>query len=524
MKINRSRRSSVASSVLSFIIMITASDRIARTVRGQEPDPPGGLRAIFQTKELLRNGEYLEALNVCDRLVSAYPYYQKGRLEHGLVLLSLGRIDESIAEFDSIILKDPTNIVAILDRAVAYINKHEYEKAIPDCLAAIRLDPLMHLAYEDRADIRIRLNQDERAIVDIEKAIRLVEREHLGVRSRYLRIRGEARRNLGRYFLALKDFDASIRFGSRNLESYLDRGEVLDRLGRHDEATRDYRKAIRLGPYFVFEAPSYNGRELKLVSISSIRSQSSVFSTLGRCCDRLGLFRSAISYHEQAIAMDPQNTYAYRCRAASRFTRGDLQGVHDDCETVRNLDKNDAKAVLYMTAIDAARKPEDAAFSTHAYIELRSWDDPDAATAAMIGALASYKVDQKQDAEALLEEASKHVPRSEWPSPIIRYLRRESTAKELLEAATNPDQTSEAHAYLGVDLSFAGKAEEAREHLSWVLKHGNLRCLAADLALNELRKIDGAGVVDRAINTETHAKSKGTSKAKKANADSVRSK
>ncbi len=516
--------SRLRSAVLIRFVAIVCFSSIAQSVRAQESDPPGAPRAIVQTQDLLRNGEYLEALNLCERLVTTYPYYQTGRLKHGLVLSCLGRYDEAIQEFDSVILKDPANLVAILNRVSANIQKHEYEKAIPDCLAAIRLDPSIHLAYEDRASIRICLNQDERAIADIEKAIKLVEREHLDSRSRYLRIRGEARKNLGRYFLALKDFDASIHLASRNLGAYLERGEVLDRLGRHDEATRDYRTAIRLGPYFVFETPSYNGRELKLVSISSIRSQSSVFSTLGRCCDRLGLFRSAISYHEQALQLDIKNTYAYGCRAASRFTRGDLEGARDDCETVRNLDRYDASVVLYMAAIDAVRKPEDAAFSTHAYIELRSWNDPDAATAAMIGALGSYRVDQKRDAEALLEEASKHVPRSEWPGPIIRYLRRESTAKELLDATTTPDQTTEAHAYLGVDLSFAGKVDEARDHLRWVLTRGNLRCLAADLALNELRRLDGADAVDRAINTETNAKSKGTSKAKKSRSASGRSK
>ena len=80
---------------------------------------------------------------------------------------------------------------------------------------------------------------------------------------------------------------------------------------------------------------------------------------------------------------------------------------------------------------------------------------------------------------------------SAWPYPVVRFLRGEITAEDLLAAATDDVQRTEARAYLGLDHALAGRTAAARDQFRWVVEHGSRRCSEYDLARAELDRITG---------------------------------
>src|SRR5262249_39539406 len=93
------------------------------------------------------------------------------------------------------------------------------------------------------------------------------------------------------------------------------------------------------------------------------------------------------------------------------------------------------------------------------------------------------------EARTVLDEAANNVNPSKWPFDIIRYLKGERSAEELLQLANNNDQKTEAHAYMGMDLLLKGKNDEARQHFDWVKEYGNRRFFEYPLAMEELKRL-----------------------------------
>lgn len=91
-----------------------------------------------------------------------------------------------------------------------------------------------------------------------------------------------------------------------------------------------------------------------------------------------------------------------------------------------------------------------------------------------------------------LSELQNQLNPGQWPLPIVKYLRRELTSEELLKAASNNDEQTEARAYLGCDLSMNGKPDEATPHLKWVKEYGNRNFVEYPLAVLELHRIEEA--------------------------------
>ena len=81
----------------------------------------------------------------------------------------------------------------------------------------------------------------------------------------------------------------------------------------------------------------------------------------------------------------------------------------------------------------------------------------------------------------------------EWPYPVFRYLKREITEEQLLALATDSDKLTEAHTYIGLDLSLDGKRQEALPHLDWVRENGNKNFVEYPLALAEIERIKAKG-------------------------------
>jgi lipoprotein NlpI len=160
------------------------------------------------------------------------------------------------------------------------------------------------------------------------------------------------------------------------------------------------------------------------------------------------------------VRLDPKNPYTYRTRSYLYLRRA--YGV--------------------MAASDAVN-----------YLKRQGWRDSHSAYMAVAAYLGFTQ--QRRDnpfAAKVLEDAAARLDATEWPYPVIQYLRREITAEKLLSLATDNDKLTEAHAYVGLNLSLAGSTEAALPHLRWVRENGNKNFVEYPLAVEEIGRIEAA--------------------------------
>jgi tetratricopeptide (TPR) repeat protein len=148
------------------------------------------------------------------------------------------------------LLNDPVfakikNNVSLLhgDRASAYFNKGDYDRALLDLDEALRDDPRNFLALNTRGNVYWRRGAYQRAILDFNEVIRLKPNFAMAYANR-----GSARADLGQLEDALADLTESIRLAPRVAETFNNRGVLWRNKGEYDKAIADYNEAIRLDP------------------------------------------------------------------------------------------------------------------------------------------------------------------------------------------------------------------------------------------------------------------------------------
>lgn len=236
---------------------------------------------------------------------------------------------------------------------------------------------------------------------------------------------------------AVKLMRAAIESDPNNYLSHFYHGYVLRQSAQHDEAVKAYQQAIKLNP-----------------------EGARAFAELGYTYLSLGKDEEALAAFKESMRLDPKNPYNYRTRSylLLRLARGVL------------------------AASDAIN-----------YIRRQGWRDSHSAYMAVAANL-GFRLQRRDNpyAAKVLEDAAARLDAADWPYPVIRYLRREITAEKLLELATDNDKLTEAHAYVGLDLSLAGSADAALTHLRWVRENGNKNFVEYPLALEEIKRLEAA--------------------------------
>ena len=236
---------------------------------------------------------------------------------------------------------------------------------------------------------------------------------------------------------ASKLLRAAIENDPNNYLSHFYYGYVLRQSAQHDEAVKAYQQAIKLNP-----------------------EAARAYADLGYTYLTLGKDEEALEAFKESLRIDPKNPYHYRTRSYIYLRRA--HGV--------------------MAASDAVN-----------YLKQQGWRDSHSAY-MVVAANLGFRQQRRDNpfAAKVLEDAAARLDATEWPYPVIQYLRREITAEKLMELATDNDKLTEAHAYVGIDLSLGGSTEAALPHLRWVRENGNKNFVEYPLALEEIRRLEAA--------------------------------
>lgn len=134
-----------------------------------------------------------------------------------------------------------------------------------------------------------------------------------------------------------------------------------------------------------------------------------------------------------------------------------------------------------------------AAGAARAYIKSAGWASPQSPYAAFAGVLGLMRDGRTDEATALAAEIDAHTADDEWPGQITAFLRAAIQPRALIARASSDRERTEAHAYVGLVASAAGRRDEALEHLRWVTTQGEHAMIEYRWSLAELARLEAVG-------------------------------
>jgi tetratricopeptide (TPR) repeat protein len=246
------------------------------------------------------------------------------------------------------------------DRAVAYIQKGQYEHAKEDLDKAITIDPGSAMAIFNRGNVEHKANSYDNAIEYYNKAIDLGLRDIRVYKQRgsaYLLkgqfdkaiedyskvisnnpdepmyiLRGSAYRQVTQYDKAIDDFSLAIKLNPSNAFSYLDRGRVYyakslgDAIENHvtlDKALADYNSALSLNAKLsegyrergIIYALSDSDKAIEdFTKAISLEPDSFLYCLRGKMYENGGRYDKALDDYNRAIQSNPKQAEGYGSR------------------------------------------------------------------------------------------------------------------------------------------------------------------------------------------------------------------
>jgi tetratricopeptide (TPR) repeat protein len=131
-------------------------------------------------------------------------------------------------------------------RAVAYVNKGEFARAIADFDQSIKRDATSALAFNNRGIAWQRKGELDRAIADHTEAIRLDPKDNAGA----YRFRSQAWRAKGDADRAIADATQAIRLFPDYNAAFTERGLAYEKKGDIERARADYHVALAMPPKY----------------------------------------------------------------------------------------------------------------------------------------------------------------------------------------------------------------------------------------------------------------------------------
>jgi tetratricopeptide (TPR) repeat protein len=409
-----------------------------------------------------RSGQTEAALADFGRAIALDPTFARARRLRASVLSGEGRHEQALADLDALIQADRADVGARKDRGGVLVRMGKPKQAIVDLDEALRLDPQRIGAYVNRGTAYSALGQPARAIHDFDRAVALDPTNIAAFTNR-----GLARAALGESERALSDLGEAIRIAPDNGLVHFNRAEVYTRLKRYDDAIHDYETAVRLAP-----------------------GAAEAHAGLAGVLDITGRHVRAEREFGEAIRLMPRNVGLYLRRADARRALRDWNGAIADVSSALGIDPHNAFALDRRGWWRLIANKDGADEDARAFLGQHKTHDTASSYTAILGTLASRRVEREAEGSEFLSEALAGSSLQVWPVPILRYLNRSIDANELLSGASSPWQATESHVFVGLDLLFAGRNAEAFDHLRWARDNGADSPVALDLARETLGRLD----------------------------------
>jgi tetratricopeptide (TPR) repeat protein len=345
-----------------------------------------------------------------------------------------------------------------------YAAARQYDQAVDAYRQAIKLDPTLAAAYHGLGRVYVNMGRATDALGPMRSAIRLepenaVAHVNLGI----------TLENLRRFEEALTELNEAKRLNPQNATIHNELGNLLNNyLGRTADALVAYQEARRLDP-----------------------DQPPIQYNVGLALMLLGKSAQAITPLQEALRLDPQYRNARYVLSDTYGKLGRYEEAIDSWSKFLELVPNGPEALTKRTwnYLYAGGRDREAATDARQYLDAHGWRTQISTYMVIIAHLGYRGSGMDQEAQAILDEGATKVNTTVWPYVILRYLKGDATAEEVLRQATDNDKRTEGHAYIGLALRLKGERDEARTNFEWVKDYGNKRYYEYPLAIEELKRL-----------------------------------
>ena len=208
--------------------------------------------------------------------------------------------------------KDSYYAYEAYDKALYFIDKREYEKALPYLEIAIKTDmsSLKAWAYFGIGYCYGELKSHAKAIEAYKQAIRIdpdYVKAHYNLGLDY--------RKLGNYAKAIEAYKQAIRIDPDYVDAHINLGVAYSALGNYAKAIEAYKQAIRIDPDYTL-----------------------VHANLGIAYGELGNYTKAKESFQQAIRIDPDYVDAHYNLGVTYILIGDRNSALDEYKILKELD------------------------------------------------------------------------------------------------------------------------------------------------------------------------------------------
>ncbi len=263
---------------------------------------------------LIGLGKYQEALDAFNQAQEIDPLDPQLWQNKALVLQYLNRPQESVRlyqealeAYESVIVQNPQNITALLDKANVLSKLQRHEEALSIYEQAVKVNENSHLTWLGQGNALFALKRYSEALAAFNRAVKVQPKSYLSWHNRGSLLR-DGFRDLPK---AIASYDRSLEINPNFYHGWRDRGIALSQNQQHQKAIESFQKALKIKPN---DYQSWVGRGIALSS--------------------LGKIDEAISIFDRAIEIQPQDPFVWMNRGAILET---AQNYTEACNSYRQV-------------------------------------------------------------------------------------------------------------------------------------------------------------------------------------------
>ena len=196
---------------------------------------------LSHADQLLAQEQFTQAIRFYNKVISMDRKIDEAFLGRSIAYSAIGRLEESIADLNVFILRNPDHSMAHVYRGIRYMSQGNYEYAEENLLRAVQLNPRNARAYDDLGVLYAQTGNVEHALKYFGQALRLDpynETAYHNLAIAYFLLEDNKR--------ALGAVNRAIRLTPEARDTYVLKAQILDALGRDEEAkkVRHYAKYL----------------------------------------------------------------------------------------------------------------------------------------------------------------------------------------------------------------------------------------------------------------------------------------
>ncbi|UFX46263.1 tetratricopeptide repeat protein [Bradyrhizobium sp. 41S5] len=229
--------------------------------------------------------------------------------------------------------------ITYYNRALAWHNKGDLEKAKADYDQSIAINPSFAPSYGQRAKVYLQNQAYDRALSDFDQAIRLKPAGPFS--AGWFNNRAELFVATGDYDRALADYGKSIELDPSSWYAYVNRALVYDFRGKDRLAALHCQDAIKLapraaGPYYCRAVVEISAGDLDNAARDIDRAiaiqdgQAEFYSLRGLTLASRGELDQAMRDYDHATQLNAQGALNYARRGLADEKKGDVEGARAD--------------------------------------------------------------------------------------------------------------------------------------------------------------------------------------------------